>query len=112
MKGVGGISKSVGLDGVSNITNKVTDKIDTAQDVVSETQAGVEDTLDDAVEEAEERTSSIDELQKKMEQAKKKAEKGQVLEAAAEGFSEIGEATGNESLLGTGETVGNMIGAA
>ena len=47
-----------------------------------------------------------------MEQAKNKAGKGQVLEAAAEGFSEIGEATGNESLLGTGETVGNMIGAA
>ena len=62
MKGVGGISKSVGLDGVSDITNNVTDKIDTAQEVVSETQAGVEDTLDDAVQETEEMTSSIDEI--------------------------------------------------
>ena len=47
-----------------------------------------------------------------MEEAKNKAGRGQVLEAASEAATEIGEATGNESLLGTGETVGKMIGAA
>ena len=34
------------------------------------------------------------------------------MEAASEAATEIGEATGIESLLGTGQTVGKMIGAA
>ena len=62
MKGVGGISKSVGMNGLSNFTDKVTSKIDEVQEVASETQDGIEDTLDETVQEAEERTSSIDEL--------------------------------------------------
>ena len=62
MKGVGGISKSVGMDGVSDFADKVASKIDQVQEVAAETQADIEDTLDETVQEAEERTSSIEDL--------------------------------------------------
>ena len=90
------------MDGVSDFADKAASKIDQVQEVAAETQADIEDTLDETVQEAEERTSSIEDLQNKMEEAKNKVERGQVLEGAAEAATEIGEATGNESLLGTG----------
>ena len=62
MKGVGGISKSVGMDGLSDFADNATDKIDQVQEVASETQADVDEILDEHVQEAEDMTSSIDEL--------------------------------------------------